>query len=565
MKAFKFSQTPPIQRFCRRSWQRWLVIPLLFLIAACAGREQISEEPTPTPTVAAETATPVAEDKPVIVVAMDGDIDHIELMEFRSDAAYHATANLYEPLVLQKLVPGAERGVLEGINEYGLGLAEVTFSDDRLRATAKIRPDAQFHNGDPITAQAFKHTFDRAMVAPRSYIPLLVQFMGFDSPEDIVVVDDYTLEFQLDKTSPLFLPLLSFQVFGALDPQTTEEHATADDPWAFDWYRQNANSSGPYIITGWEPGREYSFEPNPNYWQGPDHFQNSKVIVKVIPSAAEREQLLKQGQVDLALGVPFEDVDTLKADPNVKVHTIESRRLFYLGMNNKIPPFDNQQVRQAISYAIPYQAIIRQVLYGYARQATSLIPEGMPTHTGEFWHYNTDLTQARRLLAEAGFPDGFEVALAVRLTTPSDIETAQLIQESLAQIGVQVTVSELDEPEFLGQLNAHELPFFIHDWYSWGNDPAFQLTFLVKCDAFTNYTDYCNGRVDQIIDEIIWNVDQTEREALMREAQQLIVEEAPWAFLYQPDWIVAVSPDFTGVAKVDELTLRFAPMGKERP
>jgi peptide/nickel transport system substrate-binding protein len=348
-----------------------------------------------------------------------------------------------------------------------------------------------------------------------------------------------------------------------MDPKTTEAHATDQDPWAFDWYHKNANPSGPYLITKWDPGQEVVFEPNPNYWQGPDYFQNSKVIARIVPSAEERERLLKQGEVDLALGLPFKSVDELKTDPNIKVYTIDSRRLFYLGMNNKLAPFDNQQVRQAISYAIPYDTIIQEVMSGYAQRATSIIPNGMPTHTDEFWHYNTNLDQAKSLLADAGFSEGFDVELAVRQSTPSDAETAKLIQSSLAEIGVRVTVNEMSDADYFDRLNKHELPFFIHDWYSWGNDPAFQFTFLAQCDAFTNYTDYCNERINQLIEEVTWTIDEARREELMREAQQIFTEEAPWAFLYQPDWIVGASPDFTGIAKIDELTLRFSHMGKK--
>jgi peptide/nickel transport system substrate-binding protein len=545
--------------YAAREVRAWLMVLLMIGLVGV-----LTTQCVPTPTATPMPPTPVAEEKPVIVVALDSDIDHIEPMEFRSDAGYYATANMYEPLILQKLVPGAEEGMLEGISEYGPGLAEVIFSEDGLVATVKIGSGAKFYNGNPITAHAFKHTFDRAMIAPRSYIPLLVQFMGFDSPEDVMVVDDYTLEFHLDKPSPLFRPLLAFQVFGAMDPETTRTHATDEDPWAFDWYHENANSSGPYIITKWEPGVEYVFEPNPNYWQGPDYFQNSKVIAKVVPSPEDRESLLKQGDIDLALGLPFKDVDVLKADPNVKVYTIEYTRLFYLGMNNKIPPFDDQKVRQAISYAIPYDAIIHEALYGYAQRATSPIPKGMPSHADEFWNYDTDLNKARALLAEAGFSDGFDVELAVRLSIPWDVDAAVQIQSSLAKIGVNVTINKMTDADFFGKLNNHALPFFIHDWYSWGNDPAFQLTFLLKCGAFTNYADYCNERVDQLIDEVTWTVDEAEREELMREAQKIIVEEAPWAFLHQPDWIVAVGKDFTGFAKVDEATLRFAFMGKKQ-
>jgi ABC-type transport system substrate-binding protein len=111
-----------------------LVLSLTGLLAAqCAAL---------TPTVTTPPPTATVENRPVIVVALDSDIGHIELMEFRSDGGYHATANLYEPLVSQQLVPGAEKGVLEGTSEYGPVLAEVTFSDDNLVATVQIREDA---------------------------------------------------------------------------------------------------------------------------------------------------------------------------------------------------------------------------------------------------------------------------------------------------------------------------------------------------------------------------------------------------------------------------------------
>jgi len=500
--------------------------------------------------------------KPVIVVALDSDIDHIEPMEFRSDAGYYATANLLEPLIAQKLVPGADAGVLEGTREYGPGLASVTTSSDGLTYTLKIKKGAKFQNGDPINAEAYKHTFDRAITAKRSYIPLLVQFMGFSKADAVTVVDDYTLQFRLEKPSALFLPLLSFQVFGALDPATTKAHATADDPWAFDWYHKNANPSGPYTITKWESGVEYDFEPNPNYWQGPNYFKNSKVVVKVIPAPEDRELLLKKGDVDLALGLPFKDLSALKADPNVKVYDIKYTRLFYLGMNNKIAPFDNMKVRQAVSYAVPYDTIIKQSMYGFAQRATSPIPVGMPTHNGSFWHYDTDLAKAKAALNDAGMPQGFSIDLSVRQSIPQDADAAVWIQANLAKIGVTVTINKMTDADFFDKLNKHQLPFFIHDWYSWGNDPAYQLSFLLKGGAFTNYADYSNKTVDELIEKVTWTVDAGERQKLMDQAQQIIVDEAPWAFLYQPDWVVAVNKNFTGFAKLDDLCLRFAPMGK---
>jgi peptide/nickel transport system substrate-binding protein len=520
--------------------------------------------PTATPVPPKPTEPPKPAAKPAIVIALDSDIDHVELMEFRSDAGYYATANLYEPPLQQKVVADADGVVLAGQLEYLPGLAEsYTVSPDGKLVTLKIRQGAKFANGTEITAESFKHTFDRAMTAKRSYIPLLTQFMGISKAEEIVVKDKYTLELRPTQAAALMVPMLAFQVFGAMDPATTKANVTKDDEWAFDWYRKNANPSGPYKITSWKPGVEYVFEPNPNYWRGPDYFQNSKVIVKVVPSPEDRELLLKKGDIDLALGLPFKDVAALKTDPNVKVKAIEYTRLFYLGMNSKIKPFDNVKVRQAISYGIPYQTIIDKVLYGNGQRAYSPIPTGMPTSNKSFWKYDTDTKKTASMLKDAGVSN-LKLDLSVRQSIPWDVDAAVWIQSSLSEAGVNVTINKMTDADFFDKLNNHQLQFFIHDWYSWGNDPAYQLTFLLKCDAFTNYANYCNKRVDELIQKVTWTVDPVERQKMMDEAQQIIVDEAPWAFLHQPNWIVAMNKNFTGFAKLDDLCLRFAYMGKKQ-
>jgi len=557
---------------------RWLKVLVLIVVvsllvvglAACAKKATPTAPPpyqakptnTPEPTQPPPpTPTPVPT-KPVIVLALDSDIDHIELMEFRSDAGYYATANLYEPMLLQKLVPDADGTILEGQLDYGAGLAEsYVIAPDGKSITLKIRQGAKFANGDEITAESFKHTFDRALTAPRSYIPLLTQFMGFAKAEDVVVKDKYTLVINLVQQGALLVPQLAFQVFGAMDPATTKANAVADEPWAFDWYRKNANPSGPYMLTKSEPGVEYVFEPNPNYWQGADYFKNSKVIAKVVTSPEDRELLLKKGDIDLALGLPFKDLNALKQDPNVKIKAVHYTRLFYLGMNNKIAPFDNVKVRQAVSYGIPYQTILDKVLYGYGQRAYSPIPKGMPLHNPSFWNYETDTAKTASLLKEAGVSN-LKLELSVRQSIPWDVDTAVWIQASLAEAGVEVTISKLTDADFFGKLYGHQLQFFIHDWYSWGNDPAYQLTFLLKCGAFTNYADYCNPRVDELMQQATWTVDPAARQKMLDEAQQLIVTEAPWAFLHQPDWIVAMNKNFKGFVKVDDLCLRFGPMTK---
>ncbi|HET7088188.1 MAG TPA: ABC transporter substrate-binding protein, partial [Anaerolineae bacterium] len=271
----------------------------------------------------------------------------------------------------------------------------------------------------------------------------------------------------------------------------------------------------------------------------------------------------RAGDVDVALGIPYSDLNELDADPDITIHAIPTTRVYHLGMNLNVPPFDDKRVRQAVSMAIPYEAIVENVIYGYGRQPTSPIPEGMEGHTDEFWTYSeADLDAARALLAEADYPDGFEVELTVPQEDQTRVDAATWVQSGLAEIGIRVTINAVPTAEFSELINSHELPFFIQEWYSWGNDPFYQLTWNFKCGSFPNFVNYCNEELDKIIEDGTFSRDPQERAELARRAQEILVDEAVWAFLYQPDWIVATRANVSGIALFDDLTLRYGFLGK---
>ncbi len=507
---------------------------------------------------------PEVAEKPVIVIAYDSDIDHVELHDFRSLAAYDATANLYEPLIMQALEDRGDGSFVGLLDWVGAGAESFEVSEDGTVFTFNIRDGLMFADGTPITAEDYKYTFDRAMIGP-GYIGLLTPFMAITDPDQVVVLDDDTLQITTLQPAALTETIISFQVFGAISQQTAEANATDDDPWAFQWHRTNANSSGPMVITEWNPGVQYRFDPNPNYWQGPDFFQNSGVILRVVPEAATRAQLLRAGDVDVALGIPFSDLPALEADPNITVHAIPNTRVYHLGMNAADPgPVGDKLVRQAISMAIPYDAIIENVIYGYGSQPTSPIPVGMEGHTDEYFVYgDADLDDARALLAQAGYADGFEVELTVPQEDQTRVDAAVWVQTGLAEIGIDVIVNAVPTADYQTLLNSHALPMYIFEWYSWGNDPFYQLTWNFKCEAFTNYTNYCNEELDAIIEQGTFSRDPEERAELARRAQEILMDEAVWGMLYQPDWVVATRSDVSGIALFTDLTLRYAYLGKE--
>jgi peptide/nickel transport system substrate-binding protein len=523
---------------------------------AAAPEQQAAEEQ-------AAAEEPAAAEKPVIVVAIDGDIDHIELQQFRTIAGYDATANLYEPLVTQKAVKD-ENGVWIGVNEFeGAGAESWEISDDGLVYTFHLRKEAKFADGTPVTAKDYYMTFDRA-INGNGYIKLLLpNFAGVETIDQVKVIDDYTLQITQKKASSLSLIVYGFQVLGAMSEKTIKEHATTEDPWAETWHRTNANSSGPYMITSWKPGEEYVFEPNPYYWRGEDYYGNSKVIYRVIPEASTREQLLRAGDIDIAQGIPYKDVKEMQSDPNLTFYTIKTPRVYHAGMNVTKEPFDDVNVRKAVSMAVDYQAIVDNVIYGFGQNPKSPVGAGMPTHTEEFWPYEgASLDEAKAMLAEAGYPDGFSVDLLVPQEDQARMDAAVWIQSSLAQIGVNVNINAQPTAQFNSLLDTHEQPFYMFEWYSWGNDPAFQLQWNFRCEAWTNYAMYCDPAMDKIIDDLIVTSDPAKREELSKQGQQMAMDVATWIYLYQNDWVIATRKGVTGVGFYNDLHTHFSNLTK---
>ncbi len=495
----------------------------------------------------------------VLNVALGSDVDLLDPHMFRTDAAYVITANVYAPLLRQKYED--VDGALQGTDEYEGALAESwEINEDGTEAVFKLRNDAEFADGTPVTSADVKYTFERAMLGP-GYITALLPFVGIDKPEQIETPDDHTVVLRPTFKSPLFERFMTFQVFGAINSQEAEKHATKDDPWATQWMEDNVTSSNAYDVTEVARGRESMLEPNPNYWAA-DEVKNGGMRLRVVPDPDQRVLLLRSGDVDIVDSIPPRLISQLEDDPALNVFRLPSSRITYLGMNNKIEPFDDVRVRQAISYAIPYQDIIDKVQYGYASMAKGPVPPAMSSSAGEeLWPYETNLEKAKELLAESGETD-LSTELVVRQAIPQDAEAAVFIQDALREIGIDVQIERLPDAAYFQRLNEHSLPMFLHDWFSWGEDPFFQMGFLLKSGQFTNYADYSNPEFDALLEEGTFELDLEQRAELSRQAQEIAIEEAPWAFLYSADYIVAARKGVTGVTRPYDQTLRFEHLSK---
>jgi len=543
-------------RFNRRAGLIGLIAVLSLLWTACApATPQTVVETVVVPVEVTKevirevevTAVPPEVPKEKIVIALPADIDTLDPQAFKSIPGYYAIQNLYDQLLDYELEAyGDHWYTTEGIR--GMMADEWEVSEDGKTITFHLREGLKFANGNPLTAEDVVYTFDRALKGGAYTAVLLGMMTISDLATQVEAVDQQTVVFHLKEASPMMLKLLVLNVVSVLDKETLDSHATTDDPWANEWMKTNTVESGPYVLKSWTPGVGWELEPNPNYWNAAA-VRNAGIIIKQVDDAQTRLALLKSGAVDVAYDIPYKDLADLVKDPNVQVVTRASTWNFYLGMTNAIPPFDNVKVRQAISYALPYDTIIKDVLNGFAVPSLGPIVPNMPTHDPSLWKYQTDLAKAKQLLTEAGYPDGFKTDLNVLVGRQEDEEAAVWIQASLAQIGVDVTINKMAAAQWYEKFNNKQHPMFMAEWFSWVNDPFYHLTWNFRSDnLFTNAVGYNNPEVDKIILANLYEPDLAKREAASKEAQQMILDDAPWGFLYARNFVVTVRRGVTGYA-----------------
>ncbi len=488
-----------------------------------------------------------------LVVAVEGDIDTFDpAFTVGSKPAQTTIQNSFDQLTQYKQVQkktddGKPYQTVD--TEQIVGMLAENFDEKGSSVVFTLRDGARYHDGTPVTAKEIENGYRRVYEAEGiSYF--LLTMAAVSKPDMIRARGGKNVDIRMGKRNLLLMKNNTMHNTSAISIEDVKAHSTSKDPWATEYFKKHlATGNGPFRMTDYRPGDRIVLEAVPGYYGGgdvPGKPKLKRVIQKIVPEATQRVLLLKRGEVDMMMIPPVKELDALEEDPSLEVLSFPNPRNFMLEMNTKIPPFDKKEVRQAVSYAVPYETIVNEVLNGYGRQLTSPIPDGTPTHTDEFFVYKQDPEKAKQLLAEAGFPNGFETTLAVASGNQEGKETAVWVQQSLAEIGVKVNIQELPGAAFTEQLQKHELGFFFfNNWISINNDPFYHLYWLFWSPC-CNYTNYSNPEVHRLIEQFTLSTDQTAREQATLDAQRMIVDDAPWVFLYQPDFLLAMWSNVKG-------------------
>lgn len=416
-------------------------------------------------------------------------------------------------------------------------------SEDLLTWTFHLRTDVTFHDNTKFDAKAMLFSLERQMDSNHSHQPPNGAYnywrdMGMDEViEDLIALNDSVLVFQLKRADAPFLSNLAMNFCAAVSP-------TAVKKFGEDYFK-NPVGTGPFYMNEWRRDDKIVLEKNLNYWGTEPTLQ--RIIFKPIHDSSLRFLELEKGTVHGIDNVNPEFFNRIREDSKLKLITQPGMNVGYLAMNMDRPPFNNQKVRHAINHAINRQALVDNFYNGMATIAKNPIP---PT----LWAYNDDIRgypyspeKARKLLAQAGFKDGFETELwsmpIPRPYMPQPNKIAQAIQADLFNVGIRAQIVQWEWGTYLEKVSQGEHPMALLGWTGDNGDPDnFLYVLLDKSSAripAQNIAFYRNDELHDILKQARTTFSRDERTSLYIKAQEIIFHDAPWVPLVHATQTVA--------------------------
>jgi peptide/nickel transport system substrate-binding protein len=486
----------------------------------------------------------------VLNVGVPDDVTTLDTVFASADRSLEVIMNTYEPLMTHAWAN--DRFLPEELAGAALESAEV--AEDGVTWTLRVRRGVRFPRGGEMTASTVKKLFERNFEVPGSGGRFVLSAIGrVASPESIEVKGDYELTVRTEERNPLFARLLVLSNATPFDPAVLAEKGD-DSPWAESFLSSNTAGAGPYRLARWTPGVEIELVRNESYWRGPAPLE--RVVMKVVPAAADRMMLLSSGALDLVERLSAEEIEALSKIEGIRILSVPSTSTVQLGMNNRIPPFDDVRLRRAIAHALPYEELLEHVYFGRAVRAVGPVPRGFPGPVRGEAPYAHDPGKARELLAEAGFPDGLDVDLAMDSGSPDDETLAVFVRAALARVGVRARIRKLTPAVFAEERARKRLAFFLDEAFWWVYDPAYTFLMGYTSEGFLNHVRYSSPVVDRLV-ATARSAEGAERERLLAEIEDRIVQDVPSAWIVQPNFNLAMRDRVHGYVHFNDHQVRF--------
>jgi peptide/nickel transport system substrate-binding protein len=412
--------------------------------------------------------------------------------------------------------------------QFGPGLAERWEQPDPLTLIFHLRGDVHFHDGRALTARDVAWTIDSmrtgVVVSPRA--------ATYESVSKIDATDPRTVVFHLKKPDNFLLANLSTGAMGIV-PQGSGRQ-----------FWQHPVGTGPFRFESQQIDQDVVIERNPAYWNGVPKL--ARVRFAVVPDAITESLELEKGSGDIAINsLPMDSLPVLKQRPDLEVDDTDGTEVQYIAFNERDPLLKDARVRQAIAYAIDRKIIISSLMRGYARPASSLLPQGHWAWSGDSVQYSYDPVLAERLLDEAGYRrQASAIRFHLTMKTSTDENTrllAAVLQQQLARVGIAVDLRSYEFATFYSDVTRGAFQMYSLRWIG-GNEQPDIFNYAFSTARFSpkgaNRGHYSNPRVDALLEDGTTNSDVTRRRADYAEVQQILARDLPAFNLWYVDTVV---------------------------
>jgi peptide/nickel transport system substrate-binding protein len=487
-----------------------------------------------------------------------------------------------DPYTLNETTTNAHLGhVYEGLTKRGKdlaiqpGLAERwETSEDGLTWRFFLRKNVKFHNGNPFTADDVIFSAQRVR-APGSNFQTRVP-----TNAEFVKVDDYTVDVKLKSPNPI----LNYQwdTWYIMDKEWAEANNTAAPTPASaptpSYSALNANGTGPFRIESHQPGVRTVFKANEGWWDKPEH-NLTEIIFTPIGSDATRVAALLSGEVDVIEPVPLQDIQRVKSSANADVLTGPELRTIFLGFDQIRDellfsnvkgknPFKDIRVRKAFYYAIDIETIKTRVMRGLSTPSALMIAPELVTFEQDFTRPKYDAEAAKKLLAEAGYPNGFEVGMdCPNDRYVNDEAICQAVVSMLARVGVKVNLMAQPKAQYFAKVlksGNYNTSFYLLGWTPGTFDGHNVLHDIQGCRdnpqssrGETNLGGYCNKKHDELADQVLVENDKAKRDQLMKEAYKIAFDDFAYIPLHQQSLAWGVSKKVKLTQRADNSVLLY--------
>ncbi|AJD92443.1 glutathione-binding protein gsiB precursor [Jeotgalibacillus malaysiensis] len=442
-------------------------------------------------------------------------------------------ANIYETLVFQN-----------ADNEIEPLLAESWEAVDDLTWEFKLREDVTFHDGSAFNAEVVKANLDRVLdpdvASPRGFL--------YEMITEVNVIDEYNVQIVTEYPFAPLLAHLSHSGGGMISMDAIEADYAAmeegSEPGSV--IAQEPVGTGFFKFESWTPGEEIVLSNNEEHWDG--GAQVDTVTFRVVPESGTRVAELETGNAHIIDPLQPNEVSRVDNLDNASAQIQGSTSLSYLGFNMEQEPFDNQQVRQAISMAVDKASIIEGIYEGYGVPAVGPIPPGVFGYDESVEPLEYNMDEARALLEEAGFADGFSTTIMTN-DNPQRVDTAVLVQEALAELNIDVEIEVVEFGSFLDETAAGNHDMFILGWSTPTADAdyaTYALFHSSQVGAPGNRSFLQDDEVDSLLDQGRQETDQDARAEIYSQLQERLVEVAPMVYIHHQEYLTGVSDNVSG-------------------